>query len=99
MICPASANSLTDNSPGSTTILFLWLLPPLGGEASYVVEMSQRVSEDQKPGFNFQTLPKRNILVHFLAFVLARESLGPDESYYRSVFLIKKSFTNLLITV
>ena len=67
MICPASANSLTDNSPGSKTILFLWLLPPIGGEASYVVEMSQRVSEDQKPGFNFQTLPKRNILVHFLA--------------------------------
>ena len=67
MICPASANSLADNSPGSKTILFLWLLPPIGGEASYVVEMSQRVSEDQKPGFNFQTLPKRNILVHFLA--------------------------------
>ena len=24
--------------------------------------------EDQKPGFNFQTVPKLNILVHFLAF-------------------------------
>ena len=27
--------------------------------------------EDQKPGFNFQTVPKLNILVRFLAFVLA----------------------------
>ena len=25
--------------------------------------------EDQKPGFNFQTMPKLNILVRFLAFV------------------------------
>ena len=24
--------------------------------------------EDQKPWFNFQTMPKLNILVHFLAF-------------------------------
>ena len=24
--------------------------------------------EDQKPGFNFQTVPKLNILIHFLAF-------------------------------
>ena len=44
--------------------------------------------EDQRPGFNFQTVLKLNFLVHFLAFVLAGESLGPDESYYRSVFLI-----------
>ena len=27
--------------------------------------------EDQKPGFTFQTVPKRNILVYFLAFVWA----------------------------
>ena len=47
-----------------------------------------RLQEDQRPGFNFQTVPKLNFLVHFLAFVLAGESLGPDESYYRSVFLI-----------
>ena len=47
-----------------------------------------RLQEDQRPGINFQTVPKLNFLVHFLAFVLAGESLGPDESYYRSVFLI-----------
>ena len=55
--------------------------------------------EDQKPGFNFQTVPKLDILVRFLAFVLAGGSLIPDESYYRSVFLIKLSFTNQVITV
>ena len=55
--------------------------------------------EDQKPRFNFQDVPKLNILVHFLAFVLAGGSLVPDESYYRSVFLIKLSFTNRVITV
>ena len=40
--------------------------------------------EDQKPGFNFQTVPKLNILVHFLVFVLAGGLLGPNESCYRS---------------
>ena len=55
--------------------------------------------EDQKSGFNFQTEPKLNVLVHFLAFVLAGGSLVPDESYYRSVFLIRLSFTNRVITV
>ena len=44
-------------------------------------------------------MPKLNIDVHFLAFFLAGGSLGPNESYYRSVFLIKLSFTNLVITV
>ena len=37
-----------------------------------------------QPGFNFQTVPKLNILVHFLVFVLAGGLLGPDESCYRS---------------
>ena len=31
----------------------------------------QANQEDQKPRFNFQDVPKLNILVHFLAFVLA----------------------------
>ena len=39
--------------------------------------------EDQKLRFNFQIVPKLNILVHFLAFVLAGRSLGSDESYYK----------------
>ena len=55
--------------------------------------------EDKKPKFNFQTVPILNILVRFVAFVLARGSSGPDESYYKSVFLVKLSFTNLVITV
>ena len=56
-------------------------------------------------GVGCQSLPlpvpriKRTKLVRFMSFVLARGLLGPDESYYRSVFLIKQSFTNLLITV
>ena len=33
--------------------------------------------EDQKPGFNFQTVPKLNILVHFLAFLLAGDHWDP----------------------
>ena len=33
--------------------------------------------EDKKPGFNFQTVPKLNILVHFLAFFLAGDHWDP----------------------
>ena len=32
---------------------------------------------DQKPGFNFQTVPKLNVLVHFLAFASARDLWFP----------------------
>ena len=32
---------------------------------------------DQKPGFNFQTVPKLNVLVHFLAFASARDHWFP----------------------
>ena len=39
--------------------------------------------EDQKLRFNFQIVPKLNILVHFLAFILAGGSLGSNESYYK----------------
>ena len=54
-------------------------LPP------FIVLLCLQVNqEDQKPGFNFQTVPKLNIIVHLLAFVLAGGPLGPDESYYSS---------------
>ena len=55
-------------------------LPP-DSHPSLCCSCLQLNQEDQKPGFNFQTWPKLNILVHFLAFVLAGGSLGPDESY------------------
>ena len=67
-------------------------LPP-DSRPSLCCSRLQVNQEDQKPGFNFQTVPKLDILVRFLAFVLAGGSLIPDESYYRSVFLIKLSFT------
>ena len=73
-------------------------LPP-DSRPSLCCSRLQVTQEDQKPGFNFQTVPKLDMLVRFLAFVLAGGSLIPDKSYYRSVFLIKLSFTNRVITV
>ena len=72
---------------------------PLDSRPSLCCSSLQVNQEDQKLGFNFQTVLKLNIVVHFLALFLAGGSLGPNESYYRSVFLIKLSFTNLVITV
>ena len=90
-------------SPASRTTFsrlpyFCAPLPP-DSRPSLCCSRLQVNQEDQRPGFNFQTVPKLNILFHFLAFVLAGGSLVPDESYYRSVFLIKLSFTNRVITV
>ena len=47
-------------------------LPP------FIVLLCLQVNqEDQKPGFNFQTVPKLDILVHFLAFVLVGDHWFP----------------------
>ena len=78
-------------SPASRTTFsrlpyFCAPLPP-DSRPSLCYSRLQVNQEDQKPGFNFQTVPKLNILVHFLAFALAGVSLVPHESYYRSVFL------------
>ena len=52
-----------------------------------VVPVFRLIKRIRNPGLTFklcQNLTFFNILVHFLAFVLAGASLGPDESYYRS---------------
>ena len=52
-----------------------------------VVPAFRLIKRIRNPGLTFklcQILTFFNILVHFLAFVLAGGSLGPDESYYRS---------------
>ena len=90
-------------SPASPTTFsrlpyFCALLPP-DSRPSLCSSRLQVNQVDQKSGFNFQTEPKLNVLVHFLAFILAGGSLVPDESYYWSVFLIRLSFTNRVITV
>ena len=59
-------------SPASRTIFshlpyFYTLLSP-DSHPSLCCSRLQVDQEDQKPGFNFQTVPKLNILVHFLAF-------------------------------
>ena len=46
---------------------FYALLSP-DSHPSWCCSRLQVNQEDQKPGFNFQTVPKLNILVHFLAF-------------------------------
>ena len=51
-------------------------LPP-DSRPSLCCSRLQVNQEDQKPGFNFQTVPKLNILVHFLAFVLAGDHWDP----------------------
>ena len=83
-------------SPASRTFVPLCLPTPALHCVAPVFRLIKRI---RNPGFNFQTVPWLNILVHFLVFVLAEGSLVPDESYYRSVFLIKLSFTNRFITV
>ena len=90
-------------SPASRTTFsrlpyFCAPLPP-DSRPSLCCSRLQVNQEDQKSGVNFQTEPKLNVLVHFPTFVLAGGSLVPDESCYRSVFLIRLSLTNRVITV
>ena len=77
-------------SPAPRTFVPLCLPTPALHCVAPVFKLIKRI---RNPLFNFQTVPKLDILVRFLAFVLAGGSLIPDESYYRSVFLIKLSFT------
>ena len=76
-------------SPASRTTFsrlpyFCAPLPP-DSRSSLCCSRLQVYQKDQKPGFNFQTAQKLNILVHFLACALAGVSLVPDESYYRVI--------------
>ena len=78
-------------SPASHTtfshLLYFCAPMPPNSHPSLCCSRLQVNQEDQKPGFNFQTVPKLNILVNFLAFVLAGGSLGPRRSSMNRVFV------------
>ena len=61
----------SESSASRTTFYRLpYLCSPLPPDShpSLCFSRLQVNQEDQKPGFNFQTVPKLNIVVHFLAF-------------------------------